>query len=32
MPGHGGRVMQAEVKIGNAIVMLSDENPHRGAL
>jgi PhnB protein len=32
MPGPGGRIMHAEVKIGNSILMLSDENPERGAL
>ena len=30
MPGPGGRIMHAEVKIGNSILMLSDENPERG--
>ena len=32
MPGPGGRIMHAEVKIGNAMLMLSDENPERGHL
>ena len=32
MPGPGGRVMHAEVKIGNSMLMLSDENPERGHL
>src|SRR5688572_12439582 len=32
MPGSGGRIMHAEVKIGNAMLMLSDENPERGHL
>ena len=32
MPGPGGRVMHAEVKIGNSMLMLSDENPERGYL
>ncbi len=32
MPGPGGRIMHAEVKIGNSILMLSDENPERGYL
>jgi PhnB protein len=32
MPGPGGRVMHAEVKIGNAMLMLADENPERGHL
>jgi PhnB protein len=31
MPGPGGRIMHAEVKIGNSMLMLSDENPERGA-
>ena len=30
MPGPGGRIMHAEVKIGNSMLMLSDENPERG--
>ena len=29
MPGPGGRIMHAEMKIGNSIVMLADENPER---
>ena len=32
MPGPGGRIMHAEVKIGNSMLMLSDENPERGHL
>ncbi len=32
MPGPEGRVMHAEMKIGNSIVMLSDESPERGYL
>ena len=32
MPGPGGRVMHAEVTIGNSMLMLSDENPERGHL
>ena len=32
MPGPDGRVMHAEMKIGNSILMLSDENPERGHL
>ena len=32
MPGPGGRIMHAEVKIGNSMLMLSDENPERGAV
>ena len=30
MPGPNGQVMHAEVKIGDSILMLSDENPERG--
>jgi PhnB protein len=32
MPGPGGQIMHAEVKIGNSMLMLSDENKERGAL
>ena len=32
MPGPGGRIMHAEVKIGNSVLMLADENPERGFL
>lgn len=32
MPGPGGQIMHAEVKIGNSMLMLSDENPQQGAL
>ena len=32
MPGPGGRVMHAELKIGNSVLMLADENPERGYL
>ena len=32
MPGPGDHIMHAEVKIGNSILMLSDENKERGAL
>ena len=32
MPGPGGRVMHAELKIGNSVLMLADENPERGFL
>ena len=32
MPGPGGRIMHAEVRIGNSTLMLSDENPERGYL
>jgi len=32
MPGPGGRVMHAEIRIGNSMVMLADESPEMGAL
>jgi PhnB protein len=32
MPGPGGQIMHAEVKIGNSMLMLADENPERGHL
>ncbi len=32
MPGPEGRIMHAEIKIGDSMVMLSDENPERGAV
>ena len=32
LPGPDGQVTHAEVKIGNALLMLSDENPDRGFL
>ena len=32
MPGPNGQVMHAEVKIGNSMLMLSDENKERGHL
>jgi PhnB protein len=32
MPGPEGRIMHAEVKIGDSILMLADENPERGAV
>ena len=32
MPGPGGKVMHAELKIGNSVLMLSDESPDRGYL
>ncbi len=32
MPGPGGAVMHAELKIGDSIVMLSDENPEMGSV
>ncbi len=31
MPGPNGRIMHAELQIGDSIVMLSDENPQAGA-
>jgi PhnB protein len=31
MPGPGGRVMHAEIKIGDSMIMLADENPEWGA-
>jgi PhnB protein len=31
MPGPGGKVMHAEIQIGNSIVMLADEFPEQGA-
>jgi PhnB protein len=31
MPGPGGKVMHAEIKIGDSILMLSDESPEMGA-
>jgi PhnB protein len=30
MPGPDGGVMHAELKIGNSVLMLADENPERG--
>lgn len=32
MPGPGGVLMHAEVKIGNSMLMLADENPQQGQL
>jgi PhnB protein len=32
MPGPNGRIMHAEIRIGDSIVMLSDEYPEIGAL
>ena len=32
MPGPGGKIMHAELRIGNSVLMLSDENPERGYL
>jgi PhnB protein len=31
MPGPNGQIMHAEIKIGNSIIMLSDEFPEMGA-
>src|ERR1700722_3422157 len=31
MPGPNGRVMHAELQIGDSIIMLADENPQAGA-
>jgi PhnB protein len=31
MPGPDGRVMHAELQIGDSTIMLADENPHVGA-
>jgi PhnB protein len=30
MPGPDGQIMHAEVKIGNSVLMLADENPEQG--
>jgi len=30
MPGPGGRIMHAELKLGDSVVMLADENPKMG--
>ncbi|HEX8027609.1 MAG TPA: VOC family protein [Vicinamibacterales bacterium] len=32
MPGPEGRIMHAEIRIGNSVLMLSDENAERGFL
>lgn len=32
MPGPGGRIMHAEIKIGDSPIMLADENPAIGAI
>lgn len=32
IPGPEGRIMHAEIKIGDSIVMLADENPHNGVM
>lgn len=31
MPGPGGKIVHAEIKIGDSFIMLADENPGRGA-
>ena len=31
MPGPGGRIMHAELRIGDSVIMLADENPAMGA-
>lgn len=31
MPGPGGKIMHAEIKIGDSIVMMADEHPEMGA-
>jgi PhnB protein len=31
MPGPGGRIMHAELKIGDSVIMLADENPEMDA-
>ncbi len=31
MPGPGGKIMHAEIKIGDSIIMLSDESPEMGS-
>jgi PhnB protein len=30
MPGPGGRIMHAEIKVGDSIIMLADESPEMG--
>lgn len=32
MDGPGGMIMHAEIKIGDSVLMLSDENPEQGAV
>ena len=32
MPGSNGKIMHAEVRIGDSIVMLADENPQTGVM
>jgi len=32
IPGPEGKIMHAEIKIGDSIVMLADENPHNGVM
>jgi PhnB protein len=31
MPGPGGKIMHAEIRIGNSMIMLADEHPEMGA-
>jgi PhnB protein len=31
MPGPGGRIMHAEIRVGNSMIMLADEFPEMGA-
>lgn len=32
MDGPGGMIMHAEIKIGDSVLMISDENPEQGAV
>jgi PhnB protein len=32
MPGPDGRIMHAELRLGDSVVMLADENPHMGIM
>jgi PhnB protein len=32
MPGPDGRIMHAEMRIGDSVIMLADESPERGAI
>lgn len=32
MPGPGGKVMHAEIKVGDSVIMLADENPQMDVL